>query len=332
MTQVIIHEHLNEWQEGVFNHTRTAADGAHFIGLDPGETSGSFTSPAIQTAGAATEAILSVNLREATLKECGLTGELSCSEDGDLWSDWFRMLTWGIDHPSSGTSVNSFGHVDVDTLKLSGKPRYWRYRVSFQSPHGTPSIRRIALTLWSPPEASAPAAVEPTQRRRLEVPFVSQWDSREHVGSRLCSPAAVCMLSRFGGQNTDLEEMAARAYDANHNIYGNWSLNMIAASLDGLCAYVDRADSLSYLENLVGNGHPVATSISYAKGALAGAPVSESSGHLVVVAGFSEAGDPVVRDPAARGEDVWITYDREEFISAWLGHGGVVYRVEPEAG
>lgn len=330
MTQAIIHDHVNVWQDGIFAGTRTAANDTHCITLSPGETAGSFTSASIQASGIATEAILSVNLRQATLLNCGLKGELSCSEDGDKWSDWFCMFNWGLDPQPEFEPLNRFGQVAVDTLKLSSKPRYWRYKISLHSPDGAPGIRRIVLSLWSPPESNPSKISKSASIDRLEVPFVSQWNIREHDGSRVCSPAAICMLSRFLGLNTDIEEMAARAYDTHYEIYGNWSLNMIAASLDGLRAYVDRADSLAYLEHHVANGHPVVTSIAYTEGNLGRTPVKASEGHLVVVAGFSEQGDLVVRDPAANGSDVWITYDREEFSRAWLGHGGVVYRIEPE--
>jgi len=330
MTSAIIHDHVKVWQDGVFDRTRTAANGTHCIELSPGETAGSFTSASIQASEIATEAILSVNLRQATLLDCGVKGELSCSEDGEQWSDWFCMFNWGLGQKPEFEPMNRFGQVAVDTLKLSSKPSCWRYKISLHSPDGSPGIRRIVLSLWSPPDSNPSTVFESASMHRLDVPFVSQWDVREHDGSRVCSPAAICMLSRFLGLKTDIEEMAARAYDTHYEIYGNWSLNMIAASLDGLRAYVDRADSLAYLEHLLADGHPVVTSIAYEKGALGRAPVKESKGHLVVVAGFSDQGDPVVRDPAARGSDVWITYDREEFSRAWLGHGGVVYRVEPE--
>ena len=79
-------------------------------------------------------------------------------------------------------------------------------------------------------------------------------------------------------------------------------------------------------------GAPVVTSIAYGEGELHRAPVIRSAGHLVVVAGFSRQGDVVVRDPAARGRDVWTEYKRDEFARAWLGHGGVLYRITPEAG
>jgi hypothetical protein len=107
---------------------------------------------------------------------------------------------------------------------------------------------------------------------------------------------------------------------------------MLAAARTGLRAYVDRGTCLRDLEASVRASTPVVTSIAYGEGELHGAHVSQSAGHLVVVAGFSDRGDVVVRDPAARGRDVWTEYRRDEFSRAWLGHGGVLYRMTQEKG
>jgi hypothetical protein len=68
-------------------------------------------------------------------------------------------------------------------------------------------------------------------------------------------------------------------------------------------------------------------------GELSGAPVSASNGHLVVIVGFTAAGDPVVNDPAANtAAGVRHVYDRAEFENAWLPKsGGVVYVIHDAA-
>jgi hypothetical protein len=139
------------------------------------------------------------------------------------------------------------------------------------------------------------------------------------------------MVIRYYGCRIDPADIAARSYDLHARVYGNWPLNMLAASREGLCAYVDRGTSLHDLEASVNAGSPVVASIAYGEGELYGAPVPRTAGHLVVVAGFSRQGDVVVRDPGARGRDVWIEYKRDEFARAWLGHGGVLYRIRPES-
>jgi hypothetical protein len=152
-----------------------------------------------------------------------------------------------------------------------------------------------------------------------------------HKPERVCSPVCVTMVCRFWGRDVSMPDIAANAYDELCDVYGNWSLNALAASLLRLKAFVDRGESIRYLEDQIVGGRPVITSIAYGKGELRDAPVPGSKGHLVVVTGFTAQGDPIVRDPGARGDDPWLTYNRAEFARAWLGHGGVVYRIEPEA-
>ena len=80
-----------------------------------------------------------------------------------------------------------------------------------------------------------------------------------------------------------------------------------------------RFASLRGVEQLVKAGIPVVTSITFGRGALSGAPISASNGHLVVVVGFTSGGDVVVNDPASRTRGgVRRTYDRGQFENAWL--------------
>ena len=55
------------------------------------------------------------------------------------------------------------------------------------------------------------------------------------------------------------------------------------------------------------------------------------AGHLVVIVGFTDRGDPIVNDPAAPSNDaVRRSYDRAQFERVWLeGSGGAVYVITP---
>ncbi|NIV34442.1 MAG: peptidase C39 family protein, partial [Anaerolineae bacterium] len=69
------------------------------------------------------------------------------------------------------------------------------------------------------------------------------------------------------------------------------------------------------------------------KGQLEGAAVNSSGGHLSVVVGFDQKGNPIVNDPAAdpeEGELVQRTYLRSELEAVWLeSSGGTVYLIKP---
>ena len=60
-------------------------------------------------------------------------------------------------------------------------------------------------------------------------------------------------------------------------------------------------------------------------------PVRSSDGHLGVLVGFDAHGDPVVNDPAGKGDaGLRRTYRRAELENVWGGHsGGTAYLAYP---
>jgi len=138
----------------------------------------------------------------------------------------------------------------------------------------------VALNLYRPQGESTDAG-DPKREswgRRLEVPFFSQWQMQGHPGERVCSPTAVAMLGRYFGADITPEQIARSAYDRTHDLYGNWSLNMLAVADRDIAAFVDRGTSVAYLEDQIAAGHPVVASVAYADGELQGAPVPRSNG------------------------------------------------------
>jgi hypothetical protein len=166
-------------------------------------------------------------------------------------------------------------------------------------------------------------------------------------GEAWCSPTSTAMvLGYYGrlpsassyawvGHRTDpwVDEVARRTYDAAYEGTGNWPFNTAYAASRGLSAFVTRLRSLGEAESLVAAGIPVITSVSFSSGQLAGAPISSTAGHLLVVVGFTSSGDVVVNDPAAStASGVRRTYDRAQFERAWLGgSGGTAYVIHDDA-
>jgi hypothetical protein len=276
--------------------------------------------------------VLSLNLHGSPAAGFGVAAQVAYSEDGKRWSGWHRMARWGAPLDPDDSVASDDAAVDVDMLRLNHGARHWRYRCTWRDPRGNMHVRRVALCATNPELADTRDA-EPNRAawgKRIDVPWLSQWDARRLAGERLCSPTAVAMVSRHLGVDADPESVAELAFDADADLYGNWSLNVLAASLGGLAAYVDRGHTLRYLEDRIEAGEPVIASVAFGSGGLDGAPVPQSGGHLVVVCGFDAAGDPVVRDPASRRPNAWNTYRRAQFARAWLAHGGVVYRIARE--
>jgi hypothetical protein len=130
-------------------------------------------------------------------------------------------------------------------------------------------------------------------------------------------------------------DFAARStYDAAYRGTGNWPFNAAYAARFGLDTFVTQLRSLSEAEQFVRAGIPVVTSIASRPGELDGFLFSGGThGHLVVVAGFDAAGNPIVNDPASPSDaTVRHVYDRAQFERVWLrGSGGTAYIIHPSS-
>jgi hypothetical protein len=74
---------------------------------------------------------------------------------------------------------------------------------------------------------------------------------------------------------------------------------------------------------------PIIASVRYAAGELSGAPLPETSGHLLVLTGY-DGSHVLVNDPvAATPTDVPRRYRLDDLCRAWLGGTGVGYVLFP---
>lgn len=80
-----------------------------------------------------------------------------------------------------------------------------------------------------------------------------------------------------------------------------------------------RLRSLREAERFVRAGIPLVASLRFGAGKLSGSPIRATNGHIMVIVGFTDNGDVVVNDPAARnGGGVVRTYERGKFENAWI--------------
>jgi hypothetical protein len=130
-----------------------------------------------------------------------------------------------------------------------------------------------------------------------------------------------------------IDHAAASTYDPAFRGAGNWSFNVAYAARFGLTAFVTRLRGLADLEAFLVAGLPLVASVTFTAEQLAGAGYS-TTGHLLVVCGFTDRGDVVINDPASHqlpsNDEVRTVYGRDEFERAWLdGSGGIVYVLHP---
>ena len=279
---------------------------------------------------------------------------------------WLVLGRWASsDRHVRRTSVpgqsDAMGRVDVDTWKAASSAssatsyqlqvRLMR-RAGASSP--SPSVSFVGAVASRLP-SSLPAVPAPGVGAGvvLDVPSFSQMVHRGEFaqygggGEAWCSPTSTAMVLGYYGRLPDpssyswvgprtdpwVDEVARRTYDAAYEGTGNWPFNTAYAASRGLSAFVTRLRSLSEAEQLVAAGIPVIASVSFSSGGLYGAPISATAGHLLVIVGFTSAGDVVVNDPAAAtSSGVRRTYNRAQFEAAWLGgSGGTAYVIHDDA-
>jgi hypothetical protein len=254
------------------------------------------------------------------------------------WSRWFAMGRWS--GPGSGASIPNQetpdARVDVDTLILHEPATACQFRAFLASRSDAPPSLKLAAMSWFNPAAPdpPPPPVAGDWARTLNAPCYSQREQDPRIAGEICSPTSLSMVLSYWGIPCQPMDAVAGVHDTAADMYGNWPLNTAYAASRGCAAYVARFWSVEQLQNEIARGCPVEASIRFKKGELDGAPLHASSGHLVVVVGFTPSGDVVVNDPyGPNAAGVRHIYRRDQFARVWLeGSGGIVYLVHPRAG
>jgi len=202
----------------------------------------------------------------------------------------------------------------------------------------TPSVQNLSLaySTSAPKKAGVVSTGNPLLwKPALAVPECSQMVYPDG-GNVWCSPTSTSMVVSYWQGYTGACEPSVRAavegvYDWIYDGHGNWPFNTAYAATKGYEAYVARFTSLEQVEPWVAAGVPVVFSYAWGKNDLTGAAVASSDGHLSVIVGFDNNGNPIVNDPAAAlDEEVQRTYLRAELEALWLTNsGGTVYLIYP---
>jgi hypothetical protein len=280
------------------------------------------------------QAIVSWNLENPTA--AGVKVEARAWR-GEVPTKWYVVADWSAKGPrvSVDGQKDADGTVDTDTLALKSPADRLELRTTLRTIDNGPRPRLRLLTAdfldTSVKTADSPTPSE-AWGKTIDVPQRAQGDYPN--GGVLCSATSTSMLlwhySRVLGRpelDRDVPEVEDAVWDTQYKGAGNWPFNCAySGSMPGMRAYVSRFTGIADLEKWIAAGLPLACSVSFDM--LKGAPTG-GSGHLVVLVGFTKDGDPVINDPARRG-DVRHVYKRADFERAWLYSKRTVYIVHPE--
>jgi hypothetical protein len=263
-----------------------------------------------------------------------------------------------VKRTSAGTQSDAVASVATDTVVAGGRGLTgFRFFVKLmrRSADPGPSLAAVGAVTSAAP-GSAPPTSQPLSGKAvsLAVPRYSQMvhegENPEYGGGgeAWCSPTSLSMVLGYYGRLPDastytwvptsypqrfVNSVARSTYDRAYEGTGNWPFNTAYAATRVSDAFVTRLADLRMAERFVRVGIPLIVSIRFARGGLSGAPISATNGHLVVLAGFTAAGNPIVNDPAApTSRTVRHVYNRAQFERAWLtGSAGMAYVVRSSA-
>ena len=198
-------------------------------------------------------------------------------------------------------------------------------------------VLSLELDATIPEEALLSVSVRPIvidppnpKPRQIKLPqpvAISQMTGPEKIRQRICSPTALCMsLSIHRGDiKNHWLNIVERCHDPVSNAYGSWPLAIKVANEYGVQAAVETFTDWQAVHSALAGGHPIVCSINFAKGKLQGAPLAQTSGHLVVLYGVTDTYVNVMDPAAASNSEVAMQYDIDEFSSAWLHQRGAAY-------
>jgi hypothetical protein len=332
-----------------------------------------WTSPVQRSKVAATELVSSWNAD--TPADTWLDVRMRAVTTGGASGGWYTMGRWAYgDQDIQRTSVDGqsdkVGSISTDTFVAKPGVRIGGYQlqVRLYRAAGTNASPRVsmlgAMTSAVPDRFTVPASRPgPASGHELKVPRYAQnlhkGDFPEYGGGgeNWCSPTSTEMVVEYWGKHPSRVDMAyipsgttdpsvdyaARyTYDYAYEGTGNWPFNTAYAARYGLNGHITRLNSLTDLEHYIARGIPVITSQSFEASELDGANYG-TSGHLMVVVGFTKSGDVIVNDPATSSDaSVRNVYKRRQFENVWLrtkrhtadgkvasGSGGVAYIITP---
>lgn len=328
------------------------------VQIASGKKSRTWTSPWVSSAGAT---VLNPSWNVSRMPDNSWLVVQARVKHSKTTSKWKSIALWrhelnGGKRTTYGKQADSLAWVNTDTVQAkSGKSfSSWQLRVTLhRKTAGTKSPILTGVAGVSSHYAKKSVAVSKTtmtSTTELSVPSYSQMTHSGRFkqygggGQAWCSPTSTSMVLRYyrlgphakeyswtKGSDPWVDHAARYTYDTAYRGTGTWPFNTAYASRYGTEAVVHRLADLRRVEGFIDQGVPVIVSVSFKKGELAGAPISSTAGHLVVVRGFMADGSVIVNDPAGKtNSQVRRVYNRAQFERAWLnGSGGIAYVIAP---
>jgi hypothetical protein len=239
------------------------------------------------------------------------------------WSPWLTVGFWKSNiWGTYGTLTYGGGYIDYDNVKLNSYQSSWQFKIIMtrtSSDKVSPTINKLSFFVSDSRTTSSvnitnivndnPEAIFiPTQ-------FVYQYGVDPVIGPDICSPTSVSMILKSYNIEVDPYQFAVATRDPYFNMFGIWPRVVQNASEFGLDGAVTRYRTWSEVREVLANGGRISMSV--------GSPLYPV-GHLLMIAGFTSDGKPIVHD-SAKPNGYSYVYNKTSLSQSWFIKGGVAY-------
>ena len=247
-------------------------------------------------------------------KENGVTGYRSGYDKSseEATAGYYKVLL---------DDFNVKGYIDYDNVKLDTYQSSWQFKVIMKRSSVSvvsPTIHKLSFFVSDSRTTSSvnitnivndnPAAVF------IPTTFIYQYGVDPGIGGDICSPTSVAMILKSYNIDVDPRQFALDNYDTNFGMFGIWPRVVQNASEYGLDGAVTRYRTWSEAREVLANGGRISMSV--------GLPLY--AGHLMMLAGFTSNGRPIVHDPA-RTDGYSHIFNKTSLSQSWFNKGGVAY-------
>jgi hypothetical protein len=242
------------------------------------------------------------------------------------WSPWLTVGFWKSHIWSSyGSTSYSGGMIDYDNAVVNSYIGAWQFKIIMKRTavdQPSPTVHKLSFLVSDSRTTSTADYTQILNDKPASIliptNFIYQYGVDPTIGGSICSPTSVAMILRSYNITVDPYQFALATYDPHFNMFGIWPRVVQNASEYGLDGAVTRYRSWSQAREVLVNGGRISMSV--------GQPLYE--GHLIMLAGFTAAGDPIVHDPAKSNGYSYV-FNKSQLSHAWFDKGGVAYTFYP---
>ena len=238
------------------------------------------------------------------------------------WSSWLTVGYWEkyIWNLYGVTSYGG-GEIDIDYVKLYSYQNKWQFRVNMMRNDANDPSSTLHKLSFFVSDTRTTNSINYTDILNdspgeiyIDTDFLYQYSIDPEIGGDICSPTSVSMALKSFNIDVDGLQFARDNYDTYWNLYGIWPRVVQNASEYGVNGTVTRYRTWSEAYEVLANEGRIVMSV--------GQPLY--GGHLMMLAGFTSDGNPIVHDPAKSSGYAKI-YNKSDLSHSWFDKGGISY-------